>query len=115
MTVPDTVSHRHAPERQRYEVLEAGTVVGAAHYLDLDLDDRTPAERIFYHTTVDDDRAGEGLGSRLAACALEDTVRAGLTIVALCPFIRAYVRRHPELRPATTAVRPEHLAALSHR
>ena len=105
--VADTISVRRSPGGSRYEILDAGAVVGAAHYIDLD--DRDPAERIFYHTIVDEDREGEGLASRLAGVALDDTVRAGLVIVGVCPFISAYLRRHPTYRAHSAAVRPEHL------
>ncbi|WP_432523647.1 GNAT family N-acetyltransferase [Kineococcus sp. SYSU DK006] len=72
--------------------------------------DRSPCAR-----KTSSDLDGEGLGSRLAAFTLEDAARAGVTVVALCPSISAHVQRHPEHRPTTTAVRPEHLATLPHR
>ena len=53
----DIVSVRKSPSHSRYEILEAETVVGSAHYLDLL--DRDPAERIFYHTTVDENHEDE--------------------------------------------------------
>ena len=48
------------------------------------------------HTETDPARAGEGLATRLIRDALDDTRRSGLEIVARCPFVRAFVRRHPE-------------------
>ena len=111
MDRPDNTTVGHAPDEHRYEVRDGETVVGAAHYVDVT--DPRPGERIFYHTTVDDDHLGQGLGARLAQFALDDTARAGLAIVPLCPFIKAYVQRHPQYRNATVAIRPEHLAALS--
>lgn len=51
---------------------------------------------IFTHTEISDAFSGRGLGSRLARYALDDVVRRELLIVPRCPFIAAYIRRHPE-------------------
>jgi predicted GNAT family acetyltransferase len=51
---------------------------------------------IFVHTEVNADHEGRGLGSRLARFALDDVKAQGGTIVPLCPFIAAWVGRHPE-------------------
>jgi predicted GNAT family acetyltransferase len=34
--------------------------------------------------------------ARLVAGALEDIRGRGLSLVPVCPFVRAYLRRHPE-------------------
>jgi predicted GNAT family acetyltransferase len=49
-----------------------------------------------YHTEVEPEYAGQGLGDELAREALDDVRRRGLILVPLCPFIAAYIRRHPE-------------------
>jgi predicted GNAT family acetyltransferase len=38
----------------------------------------------------------KGLGARLVAGALDDIRARGLRVVPFCPFVRAYIRRHPE-------------------
>jgi predicted GNAT family acetyltransferase len=48
-----------------------------------------------YHTEVEPEYAGQGLGDELAREALDDVRRRGLILVPLCPFIAAYIRRHP--------------------
>jgi uncharacterized protein len=73
----------------RYEVLVGDRVVGFSEY-ELD-DDRI----VFLHTETDAEVKGQGIGSRLAAGALADARGRGLTVVAECPFIAAYLRRHP--------------------
>ena len=50
----------------------------------------------FRHTEVDPAFEGQGLGSTLAREALDDARARGLQIKALCPFIAAYLKRHPE-------------------
>jgi predicted GNAT family acetyltransferase len=39
---------------------------------------------------------GTGVGARLAERLVEDARRGGYAILALCPFVRAQVARHPE-------------------
>jgi predicted GNAT family acetyltransferase len=48
------------------------------------------------HTEVVPAAEGTGVGSQLVAATLEDLRSRGLSIVAICPFVRAYIRRHPE-------------------
>ncbi|HEX7775877.1 MAG TPA: GNAT family N-acetyltransferase, partial [Parvibaculum sp.] len=50
-------------------------------------------------TVVPEELGGKGVGSRLAKGAL-DAVRAeGLKVVPQCPFIAAYIKKHPEYQP----------------
>jgi predicted GNAT family acetyltransferase len=77
-------------EKRRYEIRNGSEVLGFIFY-------RLDAERItLMHTEVDKDLEGEGIGSQLVAGALDDIRRRGLSIVPLCPFVSAYLRRHPE-------------------
>ena len=79
-----------APERSRYLARVDGEVAGFAAY-------RMRGERIvFTHTEVDPAYEGKGVGSALAKAALDDVRRRGLTMVLVCPFMTAYVQRHPE-------------------
>jgi predicted GNAT family acetyltransferase len=48
------------------------------------------------HTEVDPAVEGTGVGSELVAAALHDIRERGLSAVVICPFVRAYMRRHPE-------------------
>ena len=110
MSVTPHVSVRHDPGRRRYELHDGERVVGEARYVPFD--DAGTAQRIFVHTVVDEELSGQGLGSRLAAFALDDTVAAGLEIVAVCPYISAYLDRHEEYAASTVKVRAEHLRAV---
>jgi len=50
----------------------------------------------FTHTDVPEALSGHGVGSSLAKGALDAVRAAGERVVALCPFIAAYIRRHGE-------------------
>lgn len=50
----------------------------------------------FTHTDVPAALSGKGVGSRLAKGALDAVRAAGLKVVAKCPFIAAYLKKHPE-------------------
>ena len=78
------------PEQSRYELRLQGRLIGLAAYR------RRNGRIAFTHTEVDESCTGRGLGSLLAAAALEDAGRAGLAVVPLCPFIAGYIERHPE-------------------
>jgi hypothetical protein len=52
----------------------------------------------FIHTEVPEALAGKGVGSKLVQGAL-DMVRArGEKVIAECPFIAAYIKKHSELQ-----------------
>lgn len=103
------ITVRNNTDRRRYELLDDGAVVGRASWAPFDGD--AGPERIFFHTTVDEDRAGQGLASTLVRQALADTARAGIRIVPVCPAVKTWLSTHPE-QDGVTAVRSEHLAAV---
>ena len=74
----------------RYEATDGEDIVGFARYV------RRGGRTIFVHTEVDDERAGEGVGSALAAAALDAERAAERPVVPLCPFVRAYIEQHTE-------------------
>lgn len=81
---------RDNSDEDRYELFVDGELAGVAEYRDRG--DR----RIFVHTLVETAYGGRGLGNRLAKGALDDAVARGLHVVPRCPFIRAWLERHPE-------------------
>jgi uncharacterized protein len=96
---PDDATVVDVPQAHRYELLLDGRRIGLLAY-------RQRHDRVaFTHTEVTPACEGRGFGSRLAAAALDDARRRGLVVVPLCPFIAAYIDRHPEYRDL---VAPEH-------
>ena len=49
------------------------------------------------HTEVPEKLAGRGIGGTLVGAAVDEAVRAGLTIVPACPFAQAWLRKHPDV------------------
>jgi predicted GNAT family acetyltransferase len=58
---------------------------------------RISGDRIrLIHTEVPRELRGRGYAEMLARAALERAARDHLRVVALCPFVRAFLERHPE-------------------
>ena len=81
---------RDNPAERRYELLFGDERVGEILYR------VRPGKVVLLHTEVDPMVEGSGLGGRLVAGALDDIRSRGLAVVPLCPFVAAYIRRHPE-------------------
>lgn len=50
------------------------------------------------HTEVPPEMEGRGIGSRIVKHVLEHARRQGLKVAPWCPFVHAYIERHPEYR-----------------
>jgi predicted GNAT family acetyltransferase len=85
------VEVRHNPEERRFEA----EVEGGRALLTYD---RPGREIHLLHTEVPSASEGRGVGSALVRSALEHAREERLTVVPLCPFVRAYLERHPESR-----------------
>ncbi len=57
---------------------------------------------VITHTEVPDDISRRGIGSLLVQTALDDVRAQRLRVVPRCPFVRAYIDRHPEYRALLT-------------
>ena len=54
-------------------------------------------EKIFLtHTEVPKALGGRGIGSRFVELVLKEVEKRELTLVPMCPFVAAYIKRHPE-------------------
>ena len=81
---------RNNAEELRYEALRDGELVGIVRYR------IEPGVVVLVHTEVEEAVEGTGVGSQLVRGALDDLRVRGLRLVPVCPFVTAYVRRHPE-------------------
>jgi predicted GNAT family acetyltransferase len=98
------------PERQRFALDDDGKIIGAAHYRDFD--GAQGVERIFFHTTVDEEYGGQGLASVMVKFALENTIASGARIVPVCPYVNAYVAKHTEYAQHIVEPDKDHLGIL---
>ncbi len=78
-------------ERKRYE-LHADGGLAVAYY-----EPRGQA-LAFTHTVVPERLQGHGVASILIKGALADVRERGFKVIAECPFVAAYIDRHPEER-----------------
>jgi predicted GNAT family acetyltransferase len=87
-----TIAIRHEPEARRFAAdLGGKTAYITYRELDhqrLDLD----------HTYVPREFRGAGIASQLTVRALEYARERGQRVVPSCPFVAAYLERHPEYR-----------------
>ncbi|MDH4335532.1 MAG: N-acetyltransferase [Chloroflexota bacterium] len=90
---PSAATIRDNPAARRYEGILDGNVAGFVDYLD------RRGRRILVHTEVDPTYAGRGVGNRHVAGALDGARASGLKVLIVCPFLRAFVERHPEYQP----------------
>jgi predicted GNAT family acetyltransferase len=80
---------RDNTERHRIE-LDAEGHVAFANYK------RDGAVLTILHTEVPKELNGKGIGSALVRGLLDQARAQGLTVVPLCPFVAAYMDKHPE-------------------
>jgi predicted GNAT family acetyltransferase len=84
-------------DKRRYEALVDGHVAGFAQFR------VEPGVTILWHTEVDPAYEGKGVGSALAREALDDVRARGEHVLAQCPFIAAYIKRHPDYESLAVA------------
>jgi predicted GNAT family acetyltransferase len=80
---------RDNPDRQRYEVLVDGVVVGYAEH--------HPAGagvEVFPHTVVSPEHEGKGLAGVLVRHALDDVRARGVKVEPTCWYVARWIGRH---------------------
>ena len=80
---------RDNTERHRFE-LDADGHVAFSNY------QRADGVLTILHTEVPKALEGHGVGSALVRGVLDTARAAGLKVVPICPFAKAYMDRHPE-------------------
>jgi predicted GNAT family acetyltransferase len=80
-------------EQDQFEITVEGVTAFLAY-------ERTPDSLVLIHTEVPPSLRGHHLGDRLVQAALQAARAEGLRIVPLCPFVKAYLRKHPDAAPA---------------
>jgi uncharacterized protein len=88
-----TPAIRHEPEARRFVADVDGKAASYLTYRELDRDVLE-----LDHTYVPRELRGRGIASQLTVRALEYARERGCKIVPSCPFVAAYIERHPEFR-----------------
>ena len=57
---------------------------------------RSGDQIVFTHTGVPDELEGQGIAAKMTRVALDEARARHLMVVPRCPFVAAYIRRHPE-------------------
>lgn len=80
------------PDQQRYEAHVEDALAGILDY-------RVSGSVVeLPHTKVDPAFEGQGVGSALVKYALDDIAAGDRSVVPSCPFVAAWIDRHPDYR-----------------
>jgi predicted GNAT family acetyltransferase len=90
-----TVTDR--PNELRYEIEVDGEVAGFLMYR------VEPGVLELVHTDVDPRWEGKGVGAALVQGVLDDVRARALKVRPYCPFVAAYILRHPEYQDLVAA------------
>jgi predicted GNAT family acetyltransferase len=89
-TSPDSVSVTKDESAGRYEIRLGGRRVGLADFY------RRSDVVVIPHTETLPEFGGRGLASQLVRYCLDDIRAQNLRVDPACPFVAAYIQRHPE-------------------
>lgn len=108
MTLTDKTGEPVAVSREdaKFTIAVEGKTVGLMAFVELG------KQRVFYHTQVDEAYGGRGLATVLIGEGLAATRADGLRIVAVCPTVAAYVKKHHEYDDIIDRPTREIMAAL---
>jgi len=84
----------------RYEALVEGDLAGFLDYIE------KRGRLALVHTEVLPGHEGQGIAGGLVRFALDDARRRELRVIASCPYVRAYVERHPETHDVVVGMAP---------
>lgn len=101
----------HVPDALRYQISTDEQLAGFTAYRERTHDGA--AERVFFHTEINEAFGGRGLATILITEALADTVSQGKVIVGVCPLVAAFLAKHHEYDSATRPVTDDALSWLS--
>jgi len=82
--------------RQRFELEVEGHLAMSFYKMDGNV-------ITFINTEVPPELNGKGVGARLVQGALDQVRAAGLKLIPQCPFVKAWIAKHPEYRDLVQA------------
>jgi predicted GNAT family acetyltransferase len=84
------ITRDHGETKGRYTLIRNGAEAELTYSI------LSPTQIIADHTGVPNALRGSGAGLELVQRLVADARAEGVKIVALCPFVRAQARKHPE-------------------
>lgn len=75
---------------QRYEAREGDELAGFLEYV------LKRGRLALIHTKTVAGHEGRGIAAQVVRFALNDARRRGLPVIPICPYVKAYLERHPE-------------------
>ena len=89
----EQLEFRLEQDGHRYSALLAGNEVGHS-----EVDPIGQDALLIKHTEIDPGHEGKGFGGQLVRHVLEDAKRQGRTVIPICPYSAAWIKKHPEYR-----------------
>jgi len=80
--------------RRRYEITIGGRTAVLTYM-------RRPGTIHLVHTEVPPALRGKGLANVLAKAALDGARTAGVHVIATCPYVQTFLKKHPEYKALT--------------
>ena len=101
----DDITIIHNEEAHRFEAIVDGQRALITYR-------RYPGRIVFDHTEVPEPYEGQGIAAKLTRTAMEFARTIHLLVVPLCPYVSAYIRRHPEVQDLVSPDDLQHKAFL---
>jgi predicted GNAT family acetyltransferase len=86
----DELIVRDNPEERQYEAYVGPELAGVATY------HAQQGLVTVMHTEIERAFEGRGIGSQFVAAMLDDIRRRQARVLPVCPFVRAFLQKHPE-------------------
>ena len=87
-----TLPITHNAQSRRFEVVVYGMLCRADYRMHGDT-------MMLVHTEVPRHLEGHGIASALVKAAFDHAAQAGLDVLPVCSYVRAWVQSHPEVEP----------------
>ena len=99
----DQLEFRTEKDGHRYSALLAGQEIGHS-----EVDPIGQDALLIKHTEISPGHEGKGFGGQLVRHMLEDAKRQGRSVIPICPYSAAWIKKHPEymeyVRPSYRSV-----------
>jgi len=103
MNHTEQLEFRLEKDGHRYSALLAGREIGHS-----EVDPIGNDALLIKHTEISPAHEGKGFGGQLVRHMLEDAKRQGRSVIPICPYSAAWIKRHPEyleyVRPSYRSV-----------